>query len=454
MTVMNKDETISYIKTFFGTILVTFFVVMTFLGIIQYQVYHDKPQQADSDFEDIYLVGIMIDKNKYLERQHPDDYMINLKLGTLYELQKKYLEAETEYKTAITKSPYAEYKPKYKLALLYTSQGRLEEAEEIMDATREEPDKKLIKYKAQIYSKIGDKYYEKSDYENAADKYEEALFYYNIIKSKESSLMTGNMASAYVYLAEQKIKEMRINDAISYLKTADETIDAPIIKYKLALLLTKTAPDEAFTYFEKVFKTAPELINHDEYKNFLSYLSAEATKEGDLGKAALYEYKARKVDDYFNQNILSVDDISVGEAEGRIKLNKWTKKYNVGFKVTFKNTSREDINSLFLDVLFKDGLKTIDEYHEQIVTDESKLYAGNESPFIIIKTSFKKTKADVHPKKINVEVYVSKTDKSCKLLLKTITIEEQIKPRKINKFIRAFAVLFESIVSKLPSFLF
>lgn len=455
MTMTNRDTFLEYLKTFFLTLFITFVLVLVLLGIIQNQVYNElSEKKAQDEVIDYYLIGVMIEKNKYLENKDPDNYTINLKLGTLYQAEKDYKNAELQYKKSIGKAPYPEFKPNYKLALLYINQNRLEDAQMVMDKIYEIPNKKLIKYKAEIYAKLGDKYYEKADYANAALRYQKSLNYYRIIKSKAGVAMEGNMASAYVYLAEQKVSEMQIEDAINYLELANSIIDAPIIKYKLAILLEKQDPELAYTYFEQVFKTTPELINHKEYYNFLMELANKATLENNFGQAALYEYKAKRLDEYFKTNILSVEDISVEMAEGKMLLNRWTNKYNAILKIKIKNSSKEDLNSLYLDVIFKDNLKTIDEYKQQIASDEYKLYSEIESPIISIKTKVDHDQKDPHPRTITAEVYVSKTENSCKLYLTTLTIKEEIKETMFGRMFRMFGELFNKITSKLPSFLF
>lgn len=451
---MIKESILDYLKTFFLTIFVTFLIILSIIGIIQYQVYHEKSQDAEDDFSDYYLVGVMIDKNKYLESKDPDNYLINLKLGTLYEIQKDYKNAESEYKTAITKEPYLEYKANYKLAALLINQNRLDDAQSVIDNIGEEPDETLIKYKAKIYAMLGDKYYDKSDYENAALKYQKALSYYNAINSREGKEVEGNIASAYVYLAEQKVKTMQIDDAINYLETANSIVNAPIIKYKLAILLSKSKPDTAFQYFEEVFDKAPELINQHDYKDFLLDMASNAIEDGNMGEAALYQYKAQKLDEYFKTNILSVDDIGVELAEGKIKLNKWTNKYEINLQIKIKNKSKIDMDSLYMYVTFKDKLKTLDEYSEQVINDKFKLYSGLESPIISVKTKIKHEKEDKHPHIITADVYVSKTEKSCKLYITTIILKEKVQKNPFKELFKDFGLLFNKITSKLPAFLF
>lgn len=448
---MSKETFLEYFKTFFITILVSFGVIIVFLVIMQHQVYEgESTVEAQDNTIDYALVNILIDKNKYLETQDKNNYRINLKLGSLYEVKKEYDNAEAEYKKAIYKAPYGEYFPEYKLACLYLVINRLEEAQAVMDNIDEEPDKKLIGYKADIYNKLADKYYNTGDYEEAGFKYQQALSYYKILKSPEVQVIEGDIASSYIYLADEKVNQMQIQDAIDYLQMAKSIIDAPIIKYKLALLLTKSNPVLAYQYFEEVFKVEPKIINYDEYYNFLMDLAENAETKGDIAEADLYRYKAEKLKEYFKTNILSVEDLSVEDIKGRIKLNRWTQKYVVNLEFKLRNISEYAINSLYLEIVFRDDSKLIDSYMQRVVDKPSALGVADLSPIIGIKTYIKKTKSDTSPKKITVELYVAKTEKAYKLLLKKIELQEVVKKKSHSKLLQRFAEFFAKITSKFP----
>lgn len=431
-----------YLRTILLTILAAFILLVALLFVIQYQVYNEETKkQVQEDTIDYALIGVLIEKNKYFESQNPTDYKINLKLGTLYEIQKKYPDAEMQYREAINKAPYAEYKPVYKLALLYLFLNRLNEAQALMDNLGEKPNKKLIKYKAEIYSKLGDKYYSKGDYEEASEKYQKSLSYLRIIKSDKEQLIKGSLASAYIYLADENVKQMEIEDAIKYLNRAKSLINAPIIKYKLALLLTRTDPNLAYRYFDEVFETAPEIIDYEGYSKFLSYLVTEAANEGDNMQAELYKFKIKELKKYYDINILSVEDLSIEYIKGEIHLNNWRNKYKINLECRFKNVSKATIDSLYLHVVFKDKDKIIDTYSQRIIDNKSLFKPGAESPVVNIKISTKRTKEDKFPKEINAQIYVSKSEKSYKLLLKEGKIVEKPKEKiYFTLFHRKFAL--------------
>lgn len=455
---MNKQQAFfEYLRTFLITIFFAFISVIILLAVIQHQIYEEQiSKQVQDETIDYYLIGVLIDKNKYLETQDPQNYEINLKLGILYEVKKDYRNAEIEYEKAIAKAPYNEFKPEYRLALLYLTLNRLDDAQAVIDSLDERPNKKLIIYKANIYEYLGDKYYNSGEYEDAIERYEKALSYWKVLRNqRQIKYIKNSLASSYVYLAECYLSNMQPAYAIESLKNALLIINAPILKYKLALLLMKENPEEAYKYFEEVFIKEPEIINYDEYSKFLSTLAEKANAEGDFALAELYEYRLRKIKEYFKTNILSVEDIALEDVQAKTVSNNWLKKNNIYLNTRLKNTSNCDIGSLYLQIIFKDNNEVIGDYSKQIIDKKSILKAGSSSPLVSIRISEPQIdKPGIEHENITALIYASKTEKSYKLLLKTVEIKKEVKKKHVNKFIKWFGELFEKLTSKMPSFLF
>lgn len=439
---IKKENFFEYMRTFFFTLLAVFFLAVALLGVIQYQVYDEQTHKvAEENSVDYYLVNIMIEKNKYLGEKDPDNYKINLKLGILYEIQSNFKFAEDEYKFAISKAPYDEFLPTYKLALLYLQLNRLEEAEKLMEEIDERPDKKLITYKAKVYALLGDKYYDKADYEQASVEYQKAIFYYKAINSKKNiKTLENSLASSYVYFAEQKIEQGQIQEAVEFLQMANTIVDAPIIKYKLALLFKIENPILASKYFDEVYKEEPSLINYPEYYKFLSNLAKIAEMEGDYARAELYKNKIKKIETFYQGNILYVEDLKIELIKGKIKLNRWFKKYDINLELKFKNVSGYAIKSLFLFVEFRDRGSIIDSYQSEIANDKYYLKNDETSALINIKTKKPQTEDDFPPKEIIASIYVSKQLDGYKLHLQDVIIKERDKHyrRKVKLFFLEF----------------
>lgn len=452
---INQEDFFEYLRTIGITLLVIFLSIIALLFVIKHRIYEKNVQSQAEETIDYELIDVMLEKNKNQEMKDPADYKINIKLGTLYEIKKDYNKAELEYEKAINKAPSVEFKPKYKLALLYLHENKAEKAEEVINKITDYNDKKLVKYKAEVYEKLGDFYYNAGDYEDAIDKYELSLFYWKILSDKkEIKYVNNSLASSYVYLADTYVAQMQPEYAVEALETALTMFDAPILKYKLALLLITEDPEQANEYFEEVFKEAPDLINYETYSNFLSAMADEANACGDTASAQLYQFKQKKVKEFFEKNVLSVDDIIIEEAEGRLKPNNFFRKYNISLYAKLKNVSKNRIDSLFVQIVFKDKNEIIGDYTKQVVEKKLPLYPNNYSPLISLRVSEPMNFRDVHPKTVTAEIYASKTADSLKLHLTTVGIQEKMKPKKPNKFLLWFGKMFDAVTSKLPSFLF
>lgn len=452
---IKREIVLEYLRTIALTLLAVFVAILIMLAVIQHNVYEDQDKKvAKDDVVEYYLVGVLIEKNKYLEEQYPDNYKINLKLGMLYEISKDYKNAEIQYKTAAAKAPYEEFKPKYKLANLFIHANRLSEAQATMDSIIDRPDRQLIEYKANVYYKLGDKYYNSGDYSTAIAKYEKALTYFKVIKSPEIKYVENGIASAYVYLAEEYVSQMKIEDATNALMEANSIVNAPIIKYKLALLLMKSDPDTSDKYFDEVYKKEPSLIDFEGYYKFLNYMAQRALEQGSPSQSELYKIKAKKFMTYYESNVLAIQDISVDYIKGEIVFSRWYKRYNINLAMKLKNSSAQEMKSLFLYIIFKNEGQIIDEYHQQVINADQPLGAGQLSPVINIRTSKAIDSDAVEGGKITAEVFASKSEKSYQLAIAKVNIkmseDDSKKKSKFQQLLNKIKSLLTGFSHQLP----
>lgn len=430
----NKKVFFEYFKTVALAILAAAIIVSSTFVIIQKNVYKEqKRQEAQNEEIDYFLVSMLIEKNKYLEQQDPKNFKINMRLGVLFSLKRDFKTAEIEYKKAIQKAPYGEYRPHYKLAGMYIMLERFDDAEELIDNIIDRPNPAVIGYKAEIYNLLGDKYYSKGDYEDAISRYQKSIFYYKTINPTEEKKVKKSLISAYVYLADEKINNLEFDDAIALLNLAKGIMDAPIIKYKLALLLTKDSPLQAYKYFDEVFKEEPAIINYETYFNFLTALILEAQEQGNTAQAELYKYKIKKLKEFSQANILSVRDIAIEDMKGKITYNWIMQRYDVRYQFKIKNTAFQPINSLYLDVTFSEKDKVIQKFSDYFITSKTPLKSGEISPEIVLKTTIAKNELENSPKTVSIQVFASKNKEAYRILLGDIKIKERIKSNKIMK---------------------
>jgi tetratricopeptide (TPR) repeat protein len=420
-------------------LLITLFAQVRAYFIVQSQ---DTPEVNVNSS----VVKYLIEKNNYLAIQHPKDYKINVKLGLLYEYCKEFKESEHQYRLAIDKSDFNDYGPYQYLALLYIKMDRLDDAADLIDNIDERPYKPLVKMKGYTYALIGNAYYLKGKYEDAIEFYQKSLMYYKIIKAKEEKTVIDSMASAYVYASEDYISYLDRDNAIEALKEADSLENSAVVKYKLALLLMDVQPKDAYSYFQKVFEIEPSIINYNIYYKFIMTMAANAEADGNQALADLYRYRAEKYKEYYENNILSTDDLNIQYIKSKITYNIFSRKYKIGLEMKLRNTSERPLKSVYAIVQFKNEDGTpICNYIMPVVDKKSILAPSELTPVISLHVHKRKGLLDKHPKRVIVEIYFAVSPNSYKLHLETIRVSEDrnAKPSKMNQFQKSVAGIEE-----------
>ena len=199
---------------------------------------------------------------------------------------------------------------------------KYDDAEKLMDDISEKPQKKLIEYKADIFLCVGNRYFEAGKYEEALERFRRSKKYYSILQNNEIlKYLNNNIASCLVYIAQDEVKKYDVESAITYLESALKLVNAPIIKYHLALLYIYNDPEKANKYFEEVFKQEPRILNYETYYSLLSALATNAEINQEPTLAELYRYKMEKIKKYYTGNILSVSDLIVTDVKSRLVLS-------------------------------------------------------------------------------------------------------------------------------------
>ncbi len=428
---MNKQTIIGYLKTILFSFL---FALITTIGIVAYTLNtinveeHIRAQQEEEKIDDETL-DVMIAKSEYLKSLKPGSYSVSLKLALLYELKGDMKTAEEEYKSAINKAPYHEFKPKFEFSKFLINNKRYGEAEAVMNGIGEKPKTKLITYKGEIFESLGDKYFEQNRFDLAQQKYNKSKVYYGTLhKNKNTKTLNEKIASSLVYLAEDKVKQNKADEAIEHLYDAKKLINSPLIKYQLAILLIAKDPVKSCKYFDEVFKEAPHLINYKEYLALLTGLSEYEESRGNYVQADLYKFKIKKVKNYYIENIVKLADFDIDTAVGRIRTNRIFRTYKIDFIFRFKNKSLLEMKNVYLQFVFKDGDNVLYEVNKQVVTPDNILEPGASIDYIQLSSPRKHYKE--LPKEIKAEIYASKQFDAYKILLKEIYIVKSKKKHR------------------------
>lgn len=388
---VKQDNTGDYIKTFFTTL---FIVLMFGVFNICYMIYgifnHDtssKKQNIDSTFE-AYLVDILIDKNKEIASRNPKNYAVNMRLGILYSYKRDYLNAEQEFKNSIEKAVAYDYTPSYQLAKLYVKTDRLKEAQDIMDKIGDKPNKRLLRFKGDIYASLGDSYYNKGYYALSVIKYEKAIKYYDAIKEKLLKSTEDKYVKAYTSLGDKYVEVGKIDEAIMSLNNAYELNPKDVnLNYKLGLLHIDKNPELAQNYLAYVQKKEPQILNYDLYFDLLNKLADIETQKGKFTNGELYRKRALQYQKFVKNNLLYDKDLFIDVFKIDIKTDMAAKEYIATLQFNLQNNSGLDIENLTIRAIFKDNGKLIQDFNQKIFDDIKIFKAGQVTTPIVVSAS-------------------------------------------------------------------
>ncbi len=407
------DNKPDYIKTF----LITLFIVLTF-GVLNifYMIHsifnqdvNSKKENIDSAFE-AYLVDFLIDKNKDFALKFPKNYAVNMRLGILYSYKKDYVNAEKEFKNSIEKAAAFDYTPSYQLAKLYVKTGKLKDAQSLMDNIGDKYNKRLLRFKGDIYSLIGETYNKQGYYALSLMKYEKALLYYKAIDEKLVKQTTDRFANIHISLADKYVEKGKIDEAIMALENAYELRPKNIIlNYKLGLLYIDNNPKKAYELLSFVNKKEPQIINSDAYYDLTNKLADIEIQNKNYTDGELYRKKALQYRKFVKNNLLNSNDLFIDVIKQDIKADLAAQEFIVTLQFTLQNNSDLDIDNLTIYAIFKDNDNIIQKYKQKIYDDIKIFKKGEVSPPIVISASelYKNRKSG----SINVDVYAYKYPK-------------------------------------------
>ncbi len=380
-----------YWKTFFTTLfIVVMFVVLNIFYMIHTILNGDanpRKTNVDAVFES-YLVDILIDKNNQFAKTYPKNYAVNMRLGILYSYKKDYISAEKEFKNSIEKSLSYDYAPSYQLAKLYVKMDRLQEAQEIMDKIGEKPNKKLIRFKGDIYTLLGDSYFNQGYYALAAIKYDKAMSYYDVIKFKDEKVVKERFVNSCIALADKFVEIGKIDEAIMTLEKAYELKPNLIsINYKLGLLYIDNDPYKAYDLLSFVHKKSPQSMNYDVYFDLINKLANIEDSKGNPTEAELYRKRAKYYQTFVKNNLLYDKDLFISVNKIDVNTDIAAQEYIMNVQFTLQNNSSLDIENLSIKAVFKDGDKVIQTLTQKIFDETRVFEAGTVTPPISISAS-------------------------------------------------------------------
>lgn len=340
-------------------------------------------------------------------------YSVCLHIGELYETAGDYKDAQLAYEWAVKKAPQGVYVPHYKLICVLTQQNNINDAESIVSSLKDKTNKSLIKFKTRSYIVIGDKYYSKGKFLTAAKNYEKAAFYYNKFSKKDKVIEESikfRIVNSYIQAADIIVKGGKNSDAVRFLQKAEKySPNNYNIRYKLAIILSDSNPEEAIKYIEKLLDERPQDVDNNLYVN--AYLKAAniANLDNRSTEASLYRYKVHSIDMFIKNKVIYKNDINIDLLPFILKKKLFT--YPLMPKYTFSNVSNTDITNLYADFVLTSNGKHLECITKRIASKDSPLLMFSDQP-IVVGVKFKKkifTRKELE--NYTVEIYLYKDKK-------------------------------------------
>ena len=295
---------------------------------------------------------------------HNKNYAVMVHVGTLYEAAGDYAKAEYAYHLATQKSPNYRYLAFKKLAIVLISQGKIADAEEVLNSIEDVNNINLIRFKTRVYIVLGDKYYSEGKFLKAADAYEKANYYYNRLKKKDKYVRKSiykRLVNSYLEAASVIVKNGYNSDAVRFLKKALKyDPDNLKIQYRLAIVYADLDPIVSIEYFEPLIAKIPQEIDYNTFSNVLIKAANIMDLEGNAIKAKYYRYKIHSLDMYINRKVVYNNEVNVILNSFIIK--KTFLKYKLKANFTIKNISSQDITKMAADFVLRQN----DEEKERI----------------------------------------------------------------------------------------
>lgn len=353
-------------------------------------------------------------------------YSMCMHIGDLYEAAGDYKDAQIAYEYAIQKAKPGAYKAYYKLIYVLLEQEKFSAVEDILANIKDKTDKSLVKFKTRAYIVKGDKYYSIGKFLSAAKAYEQANFYYNKFEKKDHVVeesIQNRIVNSYIQVADIMVKSGYNSDAVRFLQKAEKYSPKDFqVRYKLAIVLSDSAPEKSVEYLDKLLEEKPQEIDYSIYGRALMKAANIADLDDRPTQAKYYRYKIHSIDLFVNRKVVYKNDIEVNLKSFSAKKVLFT--YPLKATYEFTNVSNVDIIKLYADFELLLNGKVQEAITKEISNKKKPLYASNIEPNAVNVAFNKKifTRKELENYTIRILLY---KDPKYKTLVSEITI-----PRK------------------------
>ncbi|MBR1977392.1 hypothetical protein IKA15_03850 [bacterium] len=296
--------------------------------------------------KEIKVSEITIDQLLSQEAEHPEDYIINIKLAIAYQQEKMYSEAETQYQKALSKAPKSEL-VLYRYALYCVEMKKFAEAINLIENISDSPSKRVIGRKLAIYQKISEKLIEIEDYQNAAKIFTLAYRYARVLGGEPKEKVLKGMEEAFIKLADLNIHINNHEDAKLNLEALLKYTDSTLAEYKLALMYKTIDMEKSARLLEKVFLKDYKMVNLELYYDILEELKNKYKASGNRSKESFYKYKQEKLIKFVSDNLIFTDDFAIDNVHVICKKG-FKPKCDLAFSI--RNTTKNYTHIVYLKI--------------------------------------------------------------------------------------------------------
>ena len=427
-----KQVLFDYIRTIGRSILIAIIITSALAYHARNEMIKDiYSAAAEQSVLDKKIAEQLILRSKPLENLQDKTYPVCMHTGELYDIVGDYEHAQIAYELAVEKASPGNFKPHYKLICALVAQEKFDKVDALLDNVKDYTDKTLIKFKTRSYLTIGDKYYSIGKSLSAAKSYEKAKFYYDKFTKKDKVVeksILNRIIKAYINTADIMVKTGLNTDAARYLKKAEAY--APenyIIRYKLAIVLSDSDPEQAVKYLEPLLEEIPQEIDYNVYGSALMKAANIADLEGRHTQAKYYRYRIHSIDMFVNRKVIYKNDLDIDIDSFIIKKSLFTYPIKATFNIT--NNSSIDLVNLYADFVLTQDDKAIETVTQKIASKNKPLFAGTFEPSKSTVTFKKKTLTKKELKTYTIKIYTYKDEK-----YKTLATEIKIPDTSIYSF--------------------
>ena len=372
---MNKSEILEYARTVFIALIAAMIIAAgaTCFSNVIAEHHYKLASKIQNKEQDNQMIGFLISKYEKELQKDSSNYVLNSRLGELYELLFSYEQAEKNYQLAIEKAPYGVYSPYIGLARMYIKTDKLDKAQITIKKLKNIDHKPLLIEKGNFYMELGDAFWKKSSYIAALKQYKLALFFYKKVDSEKAELAITGILDCYSRLASKHFMEGKLTEAVHDLETALIYKNTPVLNYKLALLNQDIDAFEAVKYIEKTYAVDPGIINYDLYEQILIKAIKQAQALNMYTEAKLYYQKYKMIKQFKKRYIFTDKDYGIEIDSHKLKTNIFGNKKTIDVKFRVKNKTKESLNTLFVVVEAKYNDKTDIVYNEVLFSKKNPL---------------------------------------------------------------------------------